>query len=78
MAATKKSPCAKHRAAQARYVRKDPKAQRQRVAKHYRANKAAILARKKKAAKAKAAKKQGGKIGRPRTGCKGHKEAARK
>jgi hypothetical protein len=50
-------------------VRKDPKAQRQRVAKHYRANKAAILARKKKAAKGKG-KKQGGKIGRPRTGCK--------
>jgi hypothetical protein len=64
----KKSPCARHRDAQARYVRKNPKAQRERVAKHYRKNKDAVLARKK--AQGKKKKKRGGQTGRPRTGCK--------
>jgi hypothetical protein len=61
-----KSPCARHRDAQARYVRKDPQAQRDRVKRHYKQNRAKVLARKTTGAK----RKRGGKIGRPRTGCK--------
>ena len=62
MAATKN--CAKHRAAQAKYVAKNRAKHNAAVKAHYQNNKSKVLA-KKKAAGHKTSK--GGKIGRPRS-----------
>ena len=64
MAATKN--CAKHRAAQAKYVAKNRAKHNAGVKRHYQANKSKILARKK--AKTSGHKpRKGGKTGRPRS-----------
>ena len=56
---------AKHRAAQNKYVAKNRDKQRRMVQAHYRKNKSAIIAKKKRTQKAKGGK-TGGKTGRPR------------
>jgi hypothetical protein len=63
MAATKN--CAKHRAAQAKYVAKNRSKHNAAVKRHYQQNKGKILARKKSTGARKASK--GGRIGRPRS-----------
>ena len=64
MAATKN--CAKHRAAQAKYVAKNRSKHNASVKRHYQANKTKVLARKKAANKGHKASR-GGKVGRPRS-----------
>ena len=65
--------CAAHRAAQQKYVAKNPEAQRQRVQKHYKANAEAIKAHKKQTRRSSSGSRSssggggGGKTGRPRT-----------
>lgn len=61
MAATKN--CAKHRAAQAKYVAKNKAKHNAAVKSHYKANKSKILAKKKRAGPS----RKGGKVGRPRS-----------
>ena len=63
MAATKN--CAKHRAAQAKYVAKNRSKHNAAVKRHYQQNKGKILARKKSHGARKTSK--GGKVGRPRS-----------